>query len=169
MVLSAEERRRVNQQNARNSSGPKTVAGKNRSRLNPLTHGLAAKSRAALGDHAPVLSALLAAWIDVYRPASPADHELIEQAVVAAIQRQRSIAAVHRRLRDQLAATDPVAALLGDDEVQLYRRYEHMHTLALRRALGALLRRRAEAAAAAQDGSDVPASVAGEVERHGYY
>jgi hypothetical protein len=171
MVLSAEERRRVNWQNSQGSRGPRTEAGKNRARLNALTHGLASQKRAIVDPYAPWLSNMLAAWTEVYKPESAGDYKLIERAVVAAIQRQRSIAAVHRRLLHQPATTDLIAALFGDDEAMLYRTYERRHTAALRTALTALLKRRKEAASAAASSQHATADHdwAGEGPGYGYY
>jgi hypothetical protein len=112
-----------------------------------------------------MLGARLAAWTLALQPGSAAEHALIERAVVASVQRQRSIIACHAQLLVALDRGDPVAALVEDGVHSLYFGYERMHDKDLRQALGGLLQGRADAVAAAPDESDAP-GVAGQ---YGYY
>jgi hypothetical protein len=160
-----EAQRRASRQNALSSTGPRTIAGKNISRLNGQTHGLASLTTAAVARKAPTLGARLAAWSLAYPPRSAAEHALMERAVVASVQRQRCVIACHTRLLVEVEKGDPVAAIVGDSEHALYFRYEQMHDQEMCRALGALLRRLKEPVAVAPDDADEPGCTA----PYGYY
>src|SRR5262245_37669225 len=118
MALSRAQRRRINRQNARKSTGPRTDPGKSISRLNSLKHGLRIETLALPGEDAKELRELLDWWTDYYQPASPGEAELIEMAVVASIQRKRCVtlaaAAQADRIRTAAKRWDEARA----DEVQ---------------------------------------------------
>jgi hypothetical protein len=74
-----ERRAAVNRENAQHSTGPRTNAGKQRSSLNSLRHGLTAASpvlptedRAAYEDHRRRL-------FDEYKPATPTESQLVQE------------------------------------------------------------------------------------------
>ena len=74
-----ERRAAVNRDNAQHSTGPRTDAGKRRSSLNSLGHGLTAASpvlptadRAAYEDHRRGL-------FDEYKPATPTESQLVQE------------------------------------------------------------------------------------------
>ncbi len=72
-------RRATNRANSQHSTGPRTAAGKQRSSLNALRHGLTAASpvlpsedRAAYNDHRR-------GFFDEYQPATPTESQLVEE------------------------------------------------------------------------------------------
>jgi len=78
-VLAWAARREINRANAQHSTGPRTAAGKARSSLNALSHGLTASSpvlpsedRAAYDQHCRQL-------FDEYQPATPTETELVQE------------------------------------------------------------------------------------------
>src|SRR3954453_635650 len=88
--LSRAERARINRNNARKSTGPRTEAGKKSASLNSYKHGLCAKAIALPVEDAALLQEKLARWNAHYQPDTPGERELIEMAVTATVQRDRS-------------------------------------------------------------------------------
>src|SRR4051794_11618437 len=88
--LSPAKRARINRNNARKSTGPRTEAGKRSASMNSYKHGLRAKSLALPTEDAALLQEKLAWWNGHYRPDTPGECELIEMAVTASVQRDRS-------------------------------------------------------------------------------
>src|SRR3954468_2233478 len=88
--LSKAERARINRNNARKSTGPRTDAGKKSASLNSCKHGLCARSIALPAEDAALLEEKLRSWDEHYRPATPGECELIAMAVTASVQRDRS-------------------------------------------------------------------------------
>jgi hypothetical protein len=69
---------KANSANAQKSTGPRTQAGKNRSRLNLRKHGLTAE-RVVIGDEDPAdFEELRAELMEQYDPQGPAQCELVE-------------------------------------------------------------------------------------------
>jgi hypothetical protein len=76
--MASTEQLRANKANAQKSTGPRTQAGKQRSRLNARKHGLTAKLL-VIGDEDPAeFEELRAALMEQYDPQGPAECELIE-------------------------------------------------------------------------------------------
>ena len=80
--MATEAQIQANRANAKKSCGPKTDAGKARSRLNGLTHGLRAKNaHPVLPQEDPAdLEAKIQEWIDDYQPTSAVERELVSRA-----------------------------------------------------------------------------------------
>jgi hypothetical protein len=89
MTQSEQERVRINQQNARNSTGPKTPEGKARSRMNALKHGMCAKVLALPNEDPAELAAREQAFFDHYQPQNPRDAFLVHAAALATVQFDR--------------------------------------------------------------------------------
>ena len=86
MPLSTDDRRAINRENARHSTGPKSADGKARSRNNALKHGLCAAVPAALPNEDPAeVQARADEWDSYYRPRSPAARHLVDQCVRATL------------------------------------------------------------------------------------
>jgi len=81
----ADLRRDRNRRNARKSTGPRTEAGKLRSRDNALRHGLRADARPLPGEDAAAVAGRAAAWHDHYTPATPAAAHLVNECVRATL------------------------------------------------------------------------------------
>ena len=58
----------ANQKNAQRSTGPKTVAGKERSRLNGLKHGLRSSEIVLPTENIVEFESHLQAWMDDWKP-----------------------------------------------------------------------------------------------------
>jgi hypothetical protein len=73
---------RANRENAKKSCGPKSDAGKARSRMNALTHGLRAQDAEPVLPHEDPaeLADKIREWIDDYQPADAIEHELVVRA-----------------------------------------------------------------------------------------
>jgi hypothetical protein len=70
---------KANRANATKSSGPKTAAGKNRSRMNALSHGLTAATLVIAGEHPDDFDSLRAALGEQFEPRSTLAAELVER------------------------------------------------------------------------------------------
>ena len=75
--------------NAAKSTGPKTPEGKQRSRLNALRHGLAARTVCLTKEERPYFDAMVEAYNDRFEPADDVEEDLIEQMVVAKWRQRR--------------------------------------------------------------------------------
>src|SRR5437763_1373745 len=90
MPLTSEERRAINRENARRSTGPKSAEGKARSRTNALKHGLCSAVSAALPDEDPeAIQTRADEWNAYYRPRSPAARQLVEDCALATLRADR--------------------------------------------------------------------------------
>jgi hypothetical protein len=69
----------ANRANARKGTGPRTQAGKARSRLNSRKHGLTAKTLIIVGENADDFEQLRAELMDEYEPQSSLECELVER------------------------------------------------------------------------------------------
>ena len=69
MVLTTEERRTINKQNAAKSTGPKSPEGKKAAAKNSYKHGLRAEAFALPGEDLLELARLTDDWLDFYTTA----------------------------------------------------------------------------------------------------
>lgn len=103
----------ANRRNATKSTGPRTVAGKARSKLNALDHGLRAEQVVLPTEDPAAFAEELAGWFDDWRPTTRAKAALVERAAVGAWRLRRCVR--------QEAATFQVAAWTAgrgfDDQV----------------------------------------------------
>jgi hypothetical protein len=90
----------ANRRNARNSTGPKTAAGKDRTRLNALKHGITARTVVLPGEDAEVLQARVDAWKDDVQPRGALEDYLVERAAHVAWQLDRADRTIAARLAD---------------------------------------------------------------------
>ncbi len=135
MSLTPEERKAINRQNAQKSTGPRTEAGKKRSRRNAYKHGFRCEILALSGEDGAAVERLADEWYDFYKPQSPAERELLEMAVTASVQRKRIVRAktavvaqqvrvaefnFDQHFRDQIQA---VVGQLEDDPGNVVHRY----------------------------------------------
>jgi hypothetical protein len=88
--MATEKQRRANRSNARRSTGPRTQAGKNRSRFNALRHGLAAQSPVLPHENAAAFHEMRAALIEHYQPADIQELQLIDHIAHAQLRMERS-------------------------------------------------------------------------------
>ena len=127
MTLTAAQRARKNRENARKSTGPKSDAGKAKSRANAVKHGLRAEVLALPNEDPEVVASRANAWNDYYQPQSPAAQHLVNQCVRATLLSDRvdryHAAALTKQVREAEAAWEnaqgdrvgPLTKLLATD------------------------------------------------------
>jgi hypothetical protein len=91
-------KRAANRANAKNSTGPKTAAGKARSALNAVRHGVLAQTTLLPGEDEAELAALAAEFEGDYTPVGPVENALVQRLV-----------AINWRLRRLAAAEESIA------------------------------------------------------------
>jgi hypothetical protein len=69
----------VNHANAQHSTGPRTDAGKQRSSLNALSHGLTARSAVLPSEDSAAYHQHCAQFFDEYKPATPTETQLVQE------------------------------------------------------------------------------------------
>src|SRR4051794_35203629 len=115
--LSPAKRARINRNNARKSTGPRTEAGKKSASLNSYKHGLCAKAIALPSEDAALLQEKLQWWNDHYAPETPGERELVEMAVTASVQRDRSRRYLTAALTEQVLSAEKRWDEAREDEV----------------------------------------------------
>src|SRR4051794_21492992 len=115
--LSPAKRARINRNNARKSTGPRTEAGKKSASLNSYKHGLCAKAIALPSEDAALLQEKLQWWNDHYAPETPGERELVEMAVTASVQRDRSRRYLTAALTEQVLTAEKRWDEAREDEV----------------------------------------------------
>jgi hypothetical protein len=88
----------ANRRNALKSCGPRTEAGKNRSKLNAVTHGMRAETLVLLDEDPQALEDRRAAWAASLLPSDDVERRLVEDAVVSTWQQDRARRAQIARL-----------------------------------------------------------------------
>jgi hypothetical protein len=89
--MSSQKRINANRNNAKNSTGPKTAAGKARSSQNALKHGLRAEQVVLPTEDPQAFKEHLEAWVEDWQPPSMARRHLVDQAAVASWRIKRCI------------------------------------------------------------------------------
>jgi hypothetical protein len=77
--MTSDKQLHANRANATKSTGPRSQAGKDRSRLNSRKHGLTAKMLIIVGEYADDFDQLRAALLDEHDPRSALECELVER------------------------------------------------------------------------------------------
>ena len=130
MTRTAEQIKQQNQDNARKSTGPKTDAGKARSRCNALKHGLTATTLTPIdapGEHTGAYQARLDFILDDLKPQNSIEYVLIERVARSSWKLDRVA-----RYEDAAAARRLARGAVTADPAKLNRRQEAQ-------ALGTLL------------------------------
>ncbi len=98
--MATESQIKANQQNAKKSTGPKTVEGKQRSRMNAMTHGIFAQIPILPGEDRENLTALADAINQTYKPQDVMEVILVERIIVASFRqiRLREVEAAHIKI-----------------------------------------------------------------------
>jgi hypothetical protein len=112
--LGAASRSAVNRANAQHSTGPRTEAGKQRSSLNALRHGLTAAHLVIGPEDRAEIEQMLAEFRDEIEPKGPLQHALFDQLVSAAWNLRR----VRRMETELCAAAQSYRDLLDDEQLQ---------------------------------------------------
>ena len=83
MKIRTEKQKAASRLNGRKSQGPITRMGKDRVRLNALTHGLTAKTTVLLHENKDQFQSLLISLLDDFRPATDAEFLCVEEMAMA--------------------------------------------------------------------------------------
>ena len=116
----SERKREANRRNAGRSTGPKTAAGKKRSSLNALTHGLRAELVVLPDEDAAAFAAERDAFFEQWKPADPTQASFVERLAAGSWRLRRCVrvesARYTRLVHDAASAFDEKARnhLQGD-------------------------------------------------------
>ena len=91
----------ANRNNASRSTGPRTMAGKSRSRANATKHGMAGVGVPTEDERAEAFEARRAAWGDELRPATESADWALDRVIAATFRIERCEAAFNALLLDQ--------------------------------------------------------------------
>lgn len=135
--MTSERKRRANRNNAAKSTGPKSLAGKRRSKNNALRHGFAAASGGNLENVEEIkaltetlLQSIAGASINAARDAASAEIDIIR------IRKARTVA--QNRLLNFLSLTDVEITTLNDT-IRKLNDYERRAMSRRKKAFNALL------------------------------
>jgi hypothetical protein len=114
----------ANRLNARNSTGPRTEAGKSVSRFNALQHGVEARSLVIPGEDPAELEALAAQYFERFQPVGPSERFFLETIVHADWDRRRYSRIEGRILQQQMREekASAIEAVAGKMSQLVYRR-----------------------------------------------
>ncbi|SRR5713101_8513271 len=119
----SERKLKANRRNAGRSTGPRTAAGKKRSRWNALKHGLTAKTTLLPGlECAKEFRRLVRGYIKAFKPKGTVEKSLVQQLAACDQQVQRGFRVERNELQKAAAAARKGflgnhGGLLGDDEL----------------------------------------------------
>ena len=82
-MTASPQRIAATREHAQKSTGPRSDAGKERSRLNGLTHGMRSEAILLPGEDADVLAARRDAWMLEWQPEGEFEHGYLETALIA--------------------------------------------------------------------------------------
>jgi hypothetical protein len=122
MSIEVSKRAEANRRNARKSTGPRTAAGKDRSRFNAVKHGLSAKVEVLPGEDSDAFRARLESWTANLQPRDEIERYLVERAVHVSWQLDRADRAQAARVADVRYAGTVKAGDLADEVAALGRR-----------------------------------------------
>ena len=134
-IMSTEAQIAANRANAQHSTGPKSDAGKAASCQNNLRHGFTGAFAVLLGEKQEDFDALLADLRAEHQPASITETLLVQKMAQSWWLRTRAL-----QLQDTCFTEDPV----DQKQLALYLRYQTANDRAFHKALGELLKLRAE-------------------------
>ncbi|MHB1559698.1 MAG: hypothetical protein ACYC61_19800 [Isosphaeraceae bacterium] len=112
----------ANRRNARKSTGPRTQAGKDRSRFNAVSHGLRSKQLILPGEDPAALGARMQSWTSIIQPQDDIERYLVQRAVNVSWQLDRADRAWIARLRTHVAEAAINRSKAQADEVILLGR-----------------------------------------------
>jgi hypothetical protein len=118
MALSAEERSRINKQNASHSRGPTSEAGRNKSKYNAIKHGGRAETLVLPNESPADVRALFDQWDGFYQPRSPAEAASIDKIVLSLRKAERLRRAEHQAIADQVRSAEHRYDEAQEEEVE---------------------------------------------------
>ena len=92
----------ANRRNAQKSTGPRTLAGKIKSSLNALRHGLYSDIYILKTEDADTFRNFAAAYLQEFDPQTPSELELVDMLIHTAWRRRRIAALITARLNDSI-------------------------------------------------------------------
>ncbi len=115
--MSTLDRAEISRRNGQKSMGPKTIEGKNRSRLNAVKHGMTSTLSVMPGEDGEVLQGRIDAWTDDLRPRSLLESHFIEEAAKISWQLERIERAYVARLTTNVLNAEAEETLDSKDYV----------------------------------------------------
>ena len=106
----APDRAEISRQNGRRSKGPKSAAGKSKSRLNALKHGLTARLAVLPGEDQDEFGRHVSSFLEALEPRDAVELALAEQAALAVWKIRRAERAESARVQIFAAKADPSTA-----------------------------------------------------------
>lgn len=103
--MATKEQIAANRKNAKKSTGPKSIPGKAKTKLNGLKHGLRAHQVVLPTEDPAAFQAHLDAWFDDWQPPTMARAQLVEDAAVAAWRKKRCVRVESQRLSQRVNET----------------------------------------------------------------
>jgi hypothetical protein len=100
--MATEKQREASRRNARKSTGPRTVEGKDRSKYNAVKHGMTAKTPILPGEDEGAFTKRVDSWKDDLRPRGAVEDFLVERAARISWQLDRVERAHTARLARQI-------------------------------------------------------------------
>ena len=116
MTTTATDRAAINRRNAQHSTGPKTPAGKSRSRFNALKHGRRALTLILPGEDPDAFQGRLDAWTADLQPRNDLEQDLVVRAATITWQLDRADRAEAARLTDIILNAPEELALRQADQ-----------------------------------------------------
>jgi hypothetical protein len=110
----------INRANSRHSTGPRSTAGKQRSSLNALRHGLTAASAVLPSEDQAAYDAHRRGFFDEYKPATPTETQLTQELADTAWRLNR-IPSLEAALLDRAANPPTEQAAIDFDIVDAHR------------------------------------------------
>ena len=117
--MSSSARVEANRRNSQKSTGPKSQAGKDKSRFNALKHGMRAKLPLFPGEDADAFRARFDSWSRTLEPRDDVERYLVERAVNVSWQLDRADRAWAARIKCDLISAGAEEAAAQADEVIL--------------------------------------------------
>jgi hypothetical protein len=116
----------INQLNAQKSTGPRTEAGKQRSSLNALRHGLTARTAVLESENQADYETHCRQFVDEYKPGTPTETQLVHE-LADTSWRLRRIPLLEADLFHQVSSPEPLVpalASLGLHSTRLSRQFQ---------------------------------------------
>jgi hypothetical protein len=115
--MATEAQIEANRRNARNSTGPRTTAGRNKSRFNAVKHGFRAQKAVMPGEDPASLQERLDDWTADLQPRNSVEQYLVDRGVRLSWQLDRVLRAQDARLTTQIIEAGVEETNLEDEEI----------------------------------------------------
>ena len=116
--MNTSKRAEANRRNALQSTGPRTLGGKARSRLNAVTHGLTAQTLILPGEDPRAYQRRLDTWTANLQPSNAFEHDLVRRAVTHSWRLDRADRVQAELIADGIASRPDEEAQRRREEVE---------------------------------------------------